>query len=64
MQRLLGAEALSSSQLLARCSYVWINTNVYVDYPRAVPEKFKFIGGIAISSPRDIDEVSKQSVTS
>ncbi|KAI6181848.1 UDP-glucuronosyltransferase [Aphelenchoides besseyi] len=50
-RKFLGSRFPSTVDLLQNIDYFWLNTNEFVDTPRATSPRFKHVGGIAVKAP-------------
>ncbi|KAI6223427.1 Glucuronosyltransferase [Aphelenchoides besseyi] len=50
-RKFLGSQFPSTVELLQNIDYFWLNTNEFVDTPRATSQRFKHVGGIAVKAP-------------
>ncbi|VDM76109.1 unnamed protein product [Strongylus vulgaris] len=57
-KRKFGSHFKSHSELLAQASYVFTNSNPYLDYPRPLLHKTISIGGITVSADSKQDKLS------
>ncbi|KAI6225040.1 UDP-glucuronosyltransferase [Aphelenchoides besseyi] len=56
MQKLVSLDFPSSEELMRRADFIWLNTNMFIDFPRSLPAKVKQIGGLGMETPQKLDQ--------
>ncbi|KAI6198648.1 Glucuronosyltransferase [Aphelenchoides besseyi] len=56
MQREISASYPPVKELMKQADFVWLNTNEFIEFPRALPAKIKHIGGVGIGQPQEMNE--------
>jgi hypothetical protein len=57
IRRLIDPNYPSVVEMLKNSSFIWTNTHIFSDFARATSPKVKYIGGIAIKKPDQLNEV-------